>query len=490
MQKALFLKAAITAALAAALLIPLGMIHGLVDERAARQNEVSRAIADSFAGPQKLAGPLLVLPYEERWEVLQWVDEPTGGGETRRVRRALERLHTGRLVLLPEVAETNLTGTTGFKLRGLFKTLVYTLDGDIQGRFALPSRAQPEQRVQRHAGASRIRWQQPRLSLGISDPRGLSRALSLDWDGTELTFAQGSTLAPGLAQGIHAPLPPLPELAAEAGAPATGGNDAAPTPRPIPFRLALGLRGTEAIRFVPLADTTRVRLGTDWPHPSFQGRFLPDAADQRIDAEGFSAAWEVTALATAAPVSVLAALDAEQPCADACAEWLGVRLIEPVDIYALADRALKYSMLFVLLSFGAFFLFELLKSLRIHPAQYLLVGLALALFFLLLLSLSEHLAFGWAYAIAAAACVGLQGWYLGFALGSRRRGLGFAGLLGLLFATLYGLLQSEDNALLLGSLLLFALLALTMGLTRRLDWYSVGASAPARSDARHAVEAP
>ncbi len=483
MQKALFLKAAITALLAAALLIPLGMIDQLVGERQQRQVSVSREIAESFAGSQRIAGPLLVLPYQEHYRVLEWVDVPDGEGDTKRMRRPADRSRSGRLVLLPEQTEMRLAGTTDFKHRGLFKTLVYALDGTIDGSFSMPSTAALEGRIERATPDSRIDWQRPWLSLGLTDTRGLSRAPLLVWDGADLAFAQGSRLGPAVAHGIHAPLPMLDGMAADHGQGAA--TSAGPRPdaaRSVPFEIALGLRGTELMRFVPLADTTRVRLDSDWPHPSFVGRFLPDAADQRIDADGFSAAWEVTSLATTAPSALLKAIDDGDACQAGCAEWFGVRLVEPVNVYSMADRALKYSVLFVLLSFGAFFLFELLKGLRIHPAQYLLVGLALALFFLLLLSLSEHLPFGQAYAAAALACVGLQGWYLSSVLGSPWRGLGFAALLGALFATLFGLLRSEDSALLLGSLLLFGLLALTMALTRRLDWYAIGAKAEDRKD--------
>lgn len=168
-------------------------------------------------------------------------------------------------------------------------------------------------------------------------------------------------------------------------------------------------------------------------------------------------------------------------CPRGCAaglDALDVRLVEPVAIYTLSERALKYAYLFVLLGFAAFFLFEVLKALPIHPIQYLLVGLALAVFFLLLLGLSEHLSFALAYALAAAACCGLSAIYLGAVLKGMRRGLGFGAALGGLFAALYVLLQSEDNALLLGSLLIFGLLAAAMVATRRVDWYALGRLAP------------
>ena len=144
-----------------------------------------------------------------------------------------------------------------------------------------------------------------------------------------------------------------------------------------------------------------------------------------------------------------------------------------LNFFTFPDRALKYGFLFVALTFGAFALFEILKALPIHPVQYLLVGLALATFFLLLLALSEHVAFGAAYGLASLACVALIGLYLRAALGGAKRGLTFAGLLAALYSALYGLLISEDNALLLGSLLVFGLIATAMALTRNFDWYSL-----------------
>jgi inner membrane protein len=165
-----------------------------------------------------------------------------------------------------------------------------------------------------------------------------------------------------------------------------------------------------------------------------------------------------------------------EPAAADQAERISVSLVDPVDVYTQVDRATKYGVLFVLLTFVAFFMFEFLKALRIHPIQYGLVGLAIALFFLLLLALSEHIAFGAAYLAAGAACVGLIGYYLKHVLGGWGRGAGFAGLLGTLYAALYGLLISEDNAMVLGASLLFLVLASIMVLTRKVDWYRAAPS--------------
>ncbi|NEX20991.1 cell envelope integrity protein CreD [Thiorhodococcus mannitoliphagus] len=460
MQKALLIKSAVTVGLVLALAVPLGMVDQLVGERAARQRAVVTEIAASSAGAQTILGPVLVLPYTQVFKENYWADEPVEGG-TRRVRRVREVQTEGMTLLMPQLAHMAFSGDTALKRRGLFKAMMYELNGVIEGRFEVP--AEPE--VERRRKGASITWGRPYLSLGISDTRGIARAPLLKWDGVEHGFAQGAKLGKAIPKGIHAELPPLVQRQTPSAA-----SDG---PREIAFRIELGFRGTESVGFVPLAESTRIDLASTWPHPSFQGRFLPNTDSQRVSADGFSAVWEVSGLATTAPAALRADVAADRACGSGCSEWLGVRFIEPVNVYSMADRALKYGILFIALSFAAFFLFELTKSLRIHPAQYLLVGLALALFFLLLLSLSEHIAFGQAYAAATLACVGLQGFYLSHVLGSLGRGLAFAALLGVLFAALYGLLVSEDVALLMGSALLFGLLALTMVLTRKLDWYAL-----------------
>jgi inner membrane protein len=157
---------------------------------------------------------------------------------------------------------------------------------------------------------------------------------------------------------------------------------------------------------------------------------------------------------------------------------LGVRFVQPVDAYSQSERAVKYGFLFVFLTFVAFFLYEVLRRMAIHPIQYALCGAAVALFFLLLVSLSEHLPFLAAYLVASVACVGLVAFYVGHVLRSAKRGIVFGGLLGILYGFLYVILQSEDYALLLGALLLFVALAIVMIMTRRVDWYRLSEEAP------------
>ncbi|MEO5628609.1 MAG: cell envelope integrity protein CreD, partial [Thermomonas sp.] len=257
-------------------------------------------------------------------------------------------------------------------------------------------------------------------------------------------------------------------------------------------RLDFAVRGTEALAIAPLADSNHIVLDSPWPHPQFNGDFLPRS--HTITDAGFHAEWEVSSLASnaqdqyrkggelapgvttdAGDVAVaMRAMQAGKTDAALAVDAVGVSLVEPVNLYSKVDRASKYGLLFVLLTFVGFFMFETIRQLPIHPIQYALVGLALAIFFLLLLSLSEHIDFGWAYLIASIGCIGLIGVYVGNVLRSSRRGLGFAAMLGLLYAALYGLLVSEDNALVLGSGLLFVILSIFMLATRKIDWYQVG----------------
>ena len=351
----------------------------------------------------------------------------------------------GRALRIPATLDVAGQLDTDTKSRGLFEARVYQWQGLLSGRFALPEASPVSLRE-----GDRMIWGQPWLAIALDDPRGIIGQPTLEWGGTARAFERGSRLKLQ-SRGVHALLP--------AWSPGQGGT--------VDFSVELALRGTERIAFVPLGDTNRFELASSWPHPSFGGRYLPDPESQQLGEEGFRAVWTVSALAADAAQQLRSG---EAACGNGCGyalDTMEVRLVEPVAIYTLSDRALKYGHLFIVLTFAAFFIFEALKRLAIHPIQYLFVGLALAVFFLLLISLSEHLDFAIAYALAALSCCGLITVYLATVLGSRRRGLAFGGALAGLFAALYFLLRSEDNALMLGSLLIFGLLAAAMIATRK-----------------------
>ena len=448
MQKALLVKAALIALIFLLLQVPLKMIDGIVAERWARQQAVVQELAAQSYGRQTFAGPVLSIPYVEEYD--ETVAEDGGRRvETRRVYRIAR--------FFPATASLDGIATVETKSRGLFKARVFNWRGSARGEFAFDGKLA----LERRAPDSRIAWGKPTLAWLLTDPRGLVGSPVLQWAGNDVRVERGSGLA-NATSGLHAVVADL---------------DPAQLQR-IGYALTLDLHGTESLSIVPLAGSDQLTLRSDWPHPSFGGQFLPLPETQRRSKDGFEAKWALSALASNAQQQLLSLFDGKAACGGGlCADRIEVRFIEPIDIYSLSDRALKYGFLFVALTFGFFFVFELLNALPIHPAQYFLVGLALATFFLLLIGLSEHVAFWIAYAVAAAACIALLGSYLAAVLGGSRRGIGFAALLTALYSALYGLLVSEDNALLLGSILVFGLIAAVMYMTRHIDWYALRARA-------------
>jgi inner membrane protein len=449
----LALKILMVLGLTLAILVPLSMIRGTIHERQAYRNEAVNAIAASYAGAQALAGPVLVVPYVETVEV----DERDAQGTLRKVRREERR----RWTFFP--TSLDLTGklTPSTRKRGLHEVRVYELKGQLSARFDAVIPDDDDAIAPRRIG-------KPWLGYGISDVRGLAGSPRLRINRRDAALEQG--LGGREGAGVHVRL----------AAPHAGQRLALDT------RLDFALGGTESLAIAPLGKRNRIVIDSPWPHPQFNGDFLPRT--RRVDTAGFHAEWEVSSLASNAQSQYLggqllptAAAHVGEGMGEHAAgagalDAVGVSLVDPVNPYSQADRASKYGLLFVLLTFVGFFMFELIKQLRIHPIQYGLVGLALAIFFLLLVSLSEHIAFGLAYLAASVACIGLLGFYLAHVLRSRVRGIGFAAMLATLYGALYGLLVSEDNALVLGAGLLFVILAAIMVVTRKVDWYRVSAT--------------
>jgi len=440
MNRSLLAKCLVVAALALVLMIPITMIQNLVAERRSRADEAITGIAEGWGKRQTVAGPYLAVPYERRWTV---VKRDTIDGKLRETRTE----HMEAQVLRWPAAALDWTtdAEIGEKARGIYKARLYTARLAATGTIAIPARATLED------GTSRYKWGTPRLVLGISDPLGIRAAPDVSIDRRAFPFSPG-TADPLLPAGLHAPL--------EHYDIAKGGT--------LGFSLTLELGGSEAFALAPLGADTTVGMRADWPHPSFQGRYLPARHD--ITTSGFTAQWKVSRFAAAGTDGASCAF----PCSR-MSQQIEVSFIEPVGLYQSLERASKYGFLFLGLTFAAFMLIELLRRLAIHPVQYTLVGLALAMFFLLLVALSEHIAFGAAYTVATGGCVALIAAYLMRALRSAPLGLAFGAALAGLYAMLYALLKAEDYALLGGALLLFALLAALMLSTRRLDWYSLTA---------------
>lgn len=432
----------------------LARIGWLVDERQGYQRQAVESVQQSYAGAQALLGPVLQRRCTEEWDVV------VGSGAERRT-------ETSRRSWVLQATAGTLTATAttqaDARYRGLFKVNGYSARLELRANWpqlgALQAQAQ-------HAGG-RLSCQTPTVWVAVADVRGL-RSAQVQAAGRTLEVQPG-TGHDTWAEGLQAVLP--------GGALDAGALD---------LVVSLDLVGTADLALVPAARSVEWKLASDWPHPSFGGRFLPVTREVRDN--GFEARWAVTALASSATQMVEEPGEKKPAGEKRPALWaldtLAVTFTDPVNPYKLADRAIKYGLLFVALTFAAVALTETLagqRVRRVHPVQYALVGLALAVFFLLLLALSEHLPFATAYAVAASACVLLLGTYGRHMLGSVRDGRFFGAGMALLYGLLYLLLLREQTALLVGAVGLFAALATVMLLTRRLDWYRIGTPAALQS---------
>jgi len=429
--------------------VPVSVIGGLIAERRARRDQAVAEVSDKWGTAQTITGPVLVVPYTVR------------SSETAEKGRKVVRTVSRRAVFLPGRLSIRATLDSHTRRRGIYAIPVYRMDAAIEGEFAAPRFAdigiQPQS----------VAWDKAEMAIGISDVRAIQLGCQVTWESARLAFRPGTGSFSGANAGIHA-LVSVPQ-----------GR------RSIPFSLDLRLNGSIGAYFVPVGETTNVDLRSNHPSPSFQGGWLPGR--RNVGGSGFSARWSIPSLgrnygqAWDASSDMQSLLDRSR---------FGVDLIEAVDEYHMAERSTKYASLFIALTFAAIWLTEVLAGLRVHPIQYLMLGAALCLFYLLELSLSEHVGFHRAYTLASCAVVLM----LAANCATVLRRLSRAGRVGLeavaLYAFLYVLLTNEDYALLIGSMGLFAILALAMFLTRKVDWYAVGPAQPRVVDVPEADTRP
>jgi inner membrane protein len=448
----LFFKIGAILLVALLLLLPVVQIRELVREREQTRDAVVAEIARSTGYAQTITGPLLVVPYTRK--VRSWSEEREG-----EPRRLIETEIMGQLTFLPADFELSGTLEVAERERGIYRARIFDADSRITGAFELKANYGITTDLADYT------FDTPHLSLGISDIRGIGNALELSWNGDAVVFEPG-TATSVLTAGVHAALP-APDI--ESGSRMT-------------YAIALSLQGTGDFQVTPMGRESRVLLTSNWPHPSFIGEFLP--REREVRATGFSARWQTSFFATNLENVVNACRDGgpgHAACVELGSRHFGVSFIDPVDHYVQSDRATKYAFLFIGLTFAACFLLEVLRRLSVHPIQYGLVGLSLAVFFLLLLSLSEHLGFTLAYASSAAASVALIAYYVAHAIGDRKLGALFGSAIASLYALLYAILSAEDYALLIGSLLVFGVLGAVMVLTRKVDWTQFGQSMEGRA---------
>jgi inner membrane protein len=418
-------KAIIIAVLILMMLIPVSMIRNLIVERELTGETVAYEIGSKWGNRQTLTGPVICVPY--RYNVNE-------NNATREIRDAA--------YFLPEELNIQTEMQPEIRYRGIYKVVVYHSEIKVTGNFKHPDFEKLNSK------ASFIDWENTSLIIGISDLRGIRSNIVFNWENEPKESMSGVGDSKFEDSGVTVKIP----LAANAA------DD-----RTYSFDFTLTLNGSHGLFFVPAGKTTLVKMTSPWNAPSFDGAFLPDRRD--ITADGFTATWNVVNYNRNFP-QMWTGKDYRLQSAE-----FGVNLILPVDHYQKATRSVKYAIMFIALTFLVFFLVELLSRRRTHPLQYLLVSIGLALFYSLLLALSEQMHFNIAYLLSALAIIGLVTAYSHSIFKRTKHTVLMGVFLTALYLFLYTVLQIEDFALLIGSVGLFIALAAVMYISRKVDWY-------------------
>lgn len=424
-------KISITLFIAILLLIPLSSIKDLMGERENRRDDAKSEVIRQWGGWQHIAGPIITVPIEE-----QYTEHFDDRIETGTIRH--------NLYILPETLSVKGDLESHKREKGIFDIELYAGFFSIEGVFSKPE--DPLWNMEN----STVIWDEAQLVLGLGDVKGLSSSVDLKWNGTDTEFRGGTSGTELFPEGISAAVPFTEDKA-------------------ISFSLSVNLKGGGSIDFFPLGGETTVTIDSDWISPGFSGSFIPTNRD--LNHEGFNAQWNIQAMARNYPQHWI---DDEVNWTDINESHFGVEFFSPVDGYFMNHRAIKYAMLFIFLPFITLFLFETFTQKKLHPLQYTMIGLTVCMFFLLLLTLSEHVSFVSAYLTASLSSAALVSFYTGAVLKSRTKGIIMAGINALLYLYLYMALSSEDYALLIGSLGLFTILTGIMMLTRKINWYEIG----------------
>lgn len=454
MQRALTLKIIFIGILCFIFFIGFAFFQSIVSERQSYHQQVMRDIARDNVRPQRVISPFIVIPVTHNL-CAESTEKAKG-----------ECFTEDSLVLTPKRTDWlhHIQVNDKTYKRGIYRAITYEDQLSIKGSF------QPDESSL--VPDSVYHWEKAKLYLSVSDPRGITQLPILTVAGKKFSFENN------LEDNVLS----FPNSYISIGALAKSAFQ---------FEIDLPLAGMDSVEVVPLGKHIKMQVDSNWPHPRFFGGNLPN--QKQMNAKGIKAIWETGYLASS-NIQLLKncinkqvdACNTMNGVADKSGEYetahkmepsdisLGLQFVNPVNIYSLTDRTLKYALLLLMMTFGTFFLFEVLKDLRVHPIQYGLVGIAQAVFYLLLLSFSEQFSFAWAYLGSSIACIFLITWYISYVLHGIKRALGVAVVLASMYATLYILLNSEEHTLMLGSVFVFVLITVVMFLTRNIDWYGLG----------------
>lgn len=408
--------------LALGLLIPASMIRGLVNERENTKDMVIKEIGSKWGEAQSIGGPILSIPYMERY-----IDE---AGKEREVKRFA--------YFLPELLDIKSVVNPEIRYRSIYQTVLYNSEVLLEGEFLAPDFQALG------IAADSVLWDMARISVDISDLRGIKKGIAIHYDSKPMEVQPASDNGGIVSSGISSNVPLI-------------------NGKGFRFAVSLNLRGSEHLMFLPMGKTTTAEMSSDWKSPSFAGQYLP--MGREVDENGFRASWSILQLNRAYPQSWSNAKY------DLRSSAFGTRFIIPADGYQKTTRMTKYAILFIFIAFVSFFLIEVLGKKNIHPVQYSLIGAALVVFYSLLLSITEHAGFAVAYTISSSMLILMVTAYTWSFLSSGRLAWVIAAVLAALYGFMFIVLQAEDYALLGGSLGVFIMIGIAMYVTRHVDWY-------------------
>ncbi len=439
------------------LLIPTSMIEGLISERQSQSQRVSNEISSKWGYEQTIAGPIINIPYKEV------VASQNEKGQT------IYSNTIGTMHFLPDQLDISGVVKTKLKHRSIYDAVVYTAELKFKGSFNKIA-------IEKLGVApENVLWDKAYISLHIPDLRGINKRVTLNWNGNETEMNPGIDDNDILVTSVNkynspdrytqetVPLKPAGNSASGLSA-KVNIKDAVKTD----FEFLLDLNGSSSLYFIPIGKETNVTLKSAYKTPSFDGAFITD--NNTVNEKGFEAKWKVLNLNRNFPQ------EWTNNAYNISEAAFGVNLLIPVDHYQKSMRSAKYAIMFILLTFLVFLFTEILNGFKIHPVQYLLVGLALIIFYTLLLSISEHLGFTFAYLLSSGAIILLIALYSKTIFKENRLMALLTGILIILYGFLFVILRSEDYALLIGSIGLFIVLCVIMYLSRKIKWYGEDAN--------------
>ena len=420
LKKSIYLKIFVIALIGVLLYIPKAMIQSLISERQTRQQEVYEEVSSKWGKEQTIIGPIIAIPYTT----------------------SIENSKQKWLFVLPTELSIKGNISTKKRHRGIYEVVVYTAKLSLEGTF------KEWDFIKTDTLKTHYHLDKAVLFLGISDLRGIQNQVTIIWNDENFTFNPGLISGNGINSGIKTAIP------------IKINEDSS-----YKFSIELLVNGSKGLYFVPIGKTTDVILESQWQHPSFTGTFLPDS--HTVTSSGFTAHWNILHLNRGFPQKW-------RGSSHMLPDWtFGVELLVPTDHYQKSLRAVKYAILVIGLTFLVFFFVEVLRKVFIHPMQYILVGIALIVFYTLLLSISEHINFNFAFIVSALATISLVTLYMKAILNSLKIALLISIFLTLIYVFIFTTIQLQDYALLFGSVGIFLILALVMFLSRKIDWDNV-----------------